>query len=192
MKEFDNLRSTSRHSAKCAKCFKRFYPTNVYLSNNFPKLCSSLKTCTVACIPFSVRAQNGDTQDKIHHERRQDHSKPQEDGSIFSGLQSRHRLLLVQYIYLAKLLVDWPDDRRWEGMVQIERNQRGDPMAHLPHRILSTYLWVWEGDTLLPPFVSSSWFPRISDSSHKKHLPWWSESSSACWGGTKRRLKTPE
>ena len=69
-------------------------------------------------LPVGVGAQDGDAQDKVHHDRGEDHPQAQQDGAVLAGLQSRHCLLLVQYVYVAELLVHGPDDRKVESQSQ--------------------------------------------------------------------------
>lgn len=59
-------------------------------------------------IPVCVRAQYGDAQDKVHHDRRNDHGQAQENSPVLPSFQSRHRLL-VQQVNIPELLVDGPE-----------------------------------------------------------------------------------
>lgn len=47
-------------------------------------------------VPLGVGAQDRDSQDKVEHDGGEDHSQPQEDGPVFTRLQSSHRFLLIQ------------------------------------------------------------------------------------------------
>ncbi len=54
-----------------------------------------------------VRAQYGDSQDEVHHDREKDHAEAQQYGSVLSCPQSCHCLPLVQDLIFTNLLVDW-------------------------------------------------------------------------------------
>ncbi len=57
-------------------------------------------------LPVRVRAQDGDSQDKVHHDRDKDHAEAQQYGSVLSCPQSCHCLPLVQDVIFTNLLVD--------------------------------------------------------------------------------------
>lgn len=57
-------------------------------------------------LPVGVGAQDGDSQDEVHHDGQEDHAEAQQDGSVLSCPQSCHRLPPVQDLILSNLLVD--------------------------------------------------------------------------------------
>lgn len=57
-------------------------------------------------LPVGVGAQDGDSQDEVHHDGQEDHAEAQQDGSVLPGPQSCHRLPPVQDLILSDLLVD--------------------------------------------------------------------------------------
>ena len=61
--------------------------------------------CSRRVLPVRVRAQYGDGQDKVHHERDQHHAQTQQDGSVLPSPQSRDRFPFVQHVVIAALTV---------------------------------------------------------------------------------------